>query len=97
MNTGCRFFFMRSNFAEQDHLHLLVLHLLLHGKKCLDIIEWRLRLDDLHFKWQSSAGIRILSVRDVDWADGSLAQLLHNFSLFFRVGGADCNLIDTFP
>ena len=36
LKMGCRFLFTSSIFAEPDHLRLLVLHLLLHGRKHLE-------------------------------------------------------------
>ena len=69
LDSGCRFIFMSSNFAELDHLRLLVLHLLLQGRKNLEklvVIERWLGFGGLHSKWQGIVGMRIFSVRDMD-------------------------------
>ena len=54
LKMGCRFFFTGSDFAELDHLRMLILHLLPHGGKHLEelvTIERRLKFGGLHPEW----------------------------------------------
>ena len=68
-DSGCRFIFMSSNFAELDYLRLLVLHLLLQGGKNLEklvAIERWLGFGGLHLKSRGNVGMGTFSVRDVN-------------------------------
>ena len=65
LDTGCCLFHMGGDLMETDHLHLLILHLLLHeGKhlKELVAVERRLGLGGLPLEWQHSRRMRVLCV-----------------------------------
>ena len=60
LDTGCCFFFTSINFAESDHLRMLVLRLYLHGGKHLEklvAVERRFGFGGLNPKWQGSVGM----------------------------------------
>jgi len=68
LDTGCRFFFTSSRFAESDHLCLLFFHLLSHSGKHLEelfAIGLGLKFGGLHSPWRCRVWMRIFSVRDV--------------------------------
>jgi len=105
LNTGCRFFFTSSRFAEPDHLCLLALHLLLHDGKYLEelfSVELGLGFRGLYSKWGNGVETRIFGVemwtsdRLFRRSADSVASIVFPF-LFGSVVVGDYNLGDTLP
>jgi len=84
---------------KMNHLSLLILHLLPHGGKHLEVlivVEQRLVLDSQHPEWRHSVRMRVLCIGDVDigWADSPLGQPLLSLSPFSLEHGVNHSMVE---
>ena len=65
LDTGCRLFLMGGYHTEMDHLRVLILQLLPHGKKHLKkllFVERKRGFSGLPSEWRHSSGMGVLRV-----------------------------------